>query len=555
VDARVLRAERFVEIGNVLERDAELMIERWSRRAAFEQPKAQRVHQAALRDDLPNFLRALGRRLKTATGDEGHAEQHSLVAANHGEQRWESGWSLPEVVHDYQILRLVILDYLEEVLRRPLTSHETMAIGLGLDEAIAASVTTYVKSRDLYQSMMEAERIEQFQRLQEQLRQHAEVMVEADRRKNEFLATLGHELRNPLAPLGNAVRVLELHELADPQLIQARGIIKRQVQQMGRLVDDLLDISSIARSKIELRKEHVDLATIMSQAAQMSGPHLQARHHQFEVALPAEPLWVEGDRTRLVQVIVNLLNNAAKYTEPGGRVWLSAGREGAAAVVRVRDSGRGISPETLPFVFDLDQPGRGARPADGMGIGLALVRRLVELHGGTITAHSAGVGQGSEFVLRLAALASPPQAQGRAAEIGTPAPREAKLRILVVDDNVDAADTLGILLQAMGHELRLAYDGPGALRAAADFRPDVVLLDIGMPGMDGYEVARRLRALPGLEKVMLVALTGYGQEEDRQRSEQFGFNTHLLKPVDLDELQSVLTRHWQESHKLSSASA
>jgi len=268
-----------------------------------------------------------------------------------------------------------------------------------------------------------------------------------------------------------------------------------------------------------------------------------------EVAPPAEPVWLEADPVRLVQIVVNLLNNAAKYTEPGGRVWLSAGREGQEAVLRVRDTGMGIPPEMLPHVFELFTQGEwsAGHAQGGMGIGLALVRRLVELHGGTITASSAGLGQGSEFVVRLPA--SPVQSVRRDGPARhadeqpvSPGPRPSRRRILVVDDNVDAANTLSMLLELEGHEIRVAYDGPAALKAAEDFLPEVVLLDIGLPRMDGYEVGRRLRERPATEKVLLVALTGYGKDEDRQRSHEAGFNAHLVKPVDLDGLRAVLTR-------------
>jgi signal transduction histidine kinase/ActR/RegA family two-component response regulator len=544
VDPGLIRAEPHTEIGLVIQRDAGMLLERWGRRAAQEQPTAPRVHHQVLFDHLAELLRALGRSLANSEGPDTH--QHFLPAANHGEQRWESGWSLPEVVRDFQILRLVILDYLEEALERTLGHRETMAIGLALDDAITASITMYVKNRDEHFRQLEEQRVELDRRVQEQLRSQAETLREVDRRKNEFLATLGHELRNPLAPLWNAVRVLELQAMADPTLRQTRSIINRQVQQMTRLVDDLLDISRIAQDKIALRKEHVDLTTVAAQAAQTSAPHLTGRHHELEVTVPTVPIWLEADSIRLVQIIVNLLNNAAKYTEPGGHVWLTVVRETEEAVIRVRDSGMGIAPEMLPHVFDLFTQAEWAvdRSQGGMGIGLALVRRLIDLHGGTITAHSAGVGQGSEFVVRLPAL----PAQTVPGERPKPTDEErcdaavSGCRVLIVDDNVDAAVTLGMLLGAGGHEVRLAHDGPLALKTADTFRPQVVLLDIGMPRMDGYEVAQRLREEPALAKVFLVALTGYGQDEDRRRSQEAGFDAHLVKPLDLDALHLLLAR-------------
>jgi signal transduction histidine kinase/ActR/RegA family two-component response regulator len=544
VDPGIIRAEAHAGIGSLIERGASVLIERWSKRAAEDQPKARRVHHQVLLNHLSEFLRGLGRSLGECRGPEVY--QHFPPATFHGEQRWEAGWSLLEVVRDFQILRLVVLDYLEETLNRPLSYRETMAIGLALDDAIAASITRYSDSRDGFLREVSERRLDVAKQAQDQLQQQADALREVDRRKNEFLATLGHELRNPLAPLWNCARVLEMHELTDPALVQTRNIIRRQVQQLARLVDDLLDISRIAQGRIELRREHVDLASVVAQAAQTSAAHVKARHHQFEVSLPAAPIWLEADPVRVVQIIVNLLNNAAKYTEPGGVIWLTAEGEGSDAVIRVRDTGIGIPPEMLPHVFDLftQVEWETDRSQGGLGIGLALVRRLVELHGGTISARSAGRGKGSEFVVRLPALPAPPP---RA--LGTPPDREAERRatvaqrrILVVDDNVDSAVTLGILLKMEGHEIQLAHDGQAALQAASAHKPEIVLLDIGMPRMDGYEVARRLRQQPLLEKTFLVALTGYGQDEDRRRSQECGFDAHLVKPVDLDALRDLLNQ-------------
>jgi CheY-like chemotaxis protein len=393
----------------------------------------------------------------------------------------------------------------------------------------------------------EAERAEQDRQIQEQLRHQAEALREVDRRKSEFLATLGHELRNPLAPLWHVVRLLELQE-TDPALAQIRDISKRQVQQLARLADDLLDLARIAQGKIELRSETCDLASVVNQAVQMSAPHIQARHHHFGVDLPDRPVQVQADPARLVQILVNLLNNAAKYTEPGGDVRLRVERVGPEAVIRVRDTGMGIPQELLLHVFELFTQGEWSTDGSqgGIGIGLALVRRLVELHGGTITVASAGPGQGSEFAVRLPALpaeAVSPEGPiaGEADGQASPLPQQSRRRrILLVDDNVDAAESLSMLLGLQGHEVRVAHDGQTALRAAEEFQPEVVLLDIGLPRMDGNEVARRLRERPESDGMLLVALTGYGQDEDRRRSHEAGFNAHLLKPVDLAALQGLL---------------
>jgi CheY-like chemotaxis protein/two-component sensor histidine kinase len=315
---------------------------------------------------------------------------------------------------------------------------------------------------------------------------------------------------------------------------------ERQVQHMARLLDDLLDVSRISRGRIELRKEVVDVAAVIARSVEAVRPLVEERRHELTVALPAGPLRVEADATRLQQILTNLLNNAAKYTDPGGHVWLTAGRDGAEVVVRVRDSGIGIAPDMLPRVFDLfvQAERRLDRSQGGVGIGLTLVKRLVEMHGGTVTAHSRGSGHGSEFVVRLPARPEPDE-PGKG-EAGAATARLPRHRVLVVDDNPDAADSLALLLELAGQEVRAAHDGPSALAEAEAMRPVLVFLDIGMPGMDGFEVARRLRRLPGLAGVRLVAMTGWGQDEDRRRSAEAGFDQHLVKPVEPKALEQLL---------------
>lgn len=541
IDPGEIRAEAHTEIGSLIQRDVGVLIERWSRRAMEEQPNAKRVHHQALIDHLHDLLRALGRSL--AESDEAAASQHRMPAVVHGEQRWETGWSLPEVVRDYRILRLVLLDYLEEMLESVTGLRAILAIGLALDEAIAASVTMYVNSRDHHQKQLEEERAERDRRIHDELRQKADALAEADRRKDEFLAVLGHELRNPLAPLAYAVDLLAPRVAGDQHLTEIHGVVRRQVEQLGRLSDDLLDLSRIAQGKIELRKETLDLGAVARQAAETSAPHMNARRHRFDVAIAAEPLWVEADRARLVQIVVNLLNNAAKYTEHGGRVSLTVEREAVEAVLRVRDTGIGIPPAVLPHVFEWFTQGEWSLEHErgGLGIGLALVRRLVELHGGSITAVSAGEGQGSEFAVRLPLVSAvPPASAGRAdSPRAEPHPTPAR-RVLVVEDHEDVAKMFRLCLTARGHEVQVTHDGPAALRAAVEFRPEAVLLDIGLPGMDGREVARRLRQLPEMADVLLVALTGYAHEEERRRCLDSGFDVHLVKPVALDTLEAVL---------------
>jgi signal transduction histidine kinase/ActR/RegA family two-component response regulator len=362
---------------------------------------------------------------------------------------------------------------------------------------------------------------------------------DSDRRKDEFLAMLSHELRNPLAPVLNTLAVLRTRG-GGPADLQAYDLIERQVRHMARLVDDLLDVSRVTRGKIVLQKERVDLRVLAARAAEACRPLLEARRHEFAVALPEGPLFVEGDPTRLEQVLTNLLNNAAKYTEPGGRVELRVERVGGDAAVRVRDTGIGMMPEVVARAFDLFVQGDRAlaRSEGGLGIGLTMVRSLVEMHGGAVSAHSDGPGRGSEFVVRLPGMPGGEEGPEGPREAAAPAPRGC--RILVVDDNRDSADSLALLLRLTGHAVQVAYDGRAALEAALAGSPEVVFLDIGLPGMDGHEVARRLRAQGGMEGALLVAVSGYGQEEDRVRSLEAGFDHHLVKPVEPEAVQALL---------------
>jgi signal transduction histidine kinase len=370
----------------------------------------------------------------------------------------------------------------------------------------------------------------------------AQDLAELDRRKDEFLAMLGHELRNPLAPIRNAVHILSLVGIDHTAAEQARKVIERQVKHMTRLVDDLLDVSRIAHGKILLHKERVDLRTAVGHGLETCRPLIEARGHALEVTLPPQPVWAEADPARLEQVVVNLLTNAAKYTEPGGRICLTMQPTPREAVLRVRDTGVGIPPEQLERVFDLfTQVDRSiSSPSQwGLGIGLSLVRRLVELHGGTVTAASAGRGQGSEFTVRLPILV-PDANPAPDARLNGPAAAGPGRKVLVIDDNVDLAESLATLLRLEGHTVQTVHEGQAALATARTSRPEVVLLDLGLPGVDGYEVARQLRKQPELEGVVLVALTGYGQEEDRRRCREAGFDHHLIKPADPEELKRLL---------------
>ncbi|HEX4590644.1 MAG TPA: PAS domain S-box protein [Gemmataceae bacterium] len=366
-------------------------------------------------------------------------------------------------------------------------------------------------------------------------------LEEANQRKDEFLAMLAHELRNPLAPIQNVVPIFKQEGGGKQHLKEATGMVERALGRIVRIVDDLLDVSRITRGKIELRKERLTLQTAVEQAVETVRPFIESRKHRLTVSLPQEAVWLDADPVRLDQVLVNLLNNAAKYTEPGGTIRLSAERLGNDCVVRVQDNGIGIGAEMLPRVFELFVQADKSldRAHGGLGIGLTLVKRLVEMHGGAVEAHSGGVGQGSEFVVRLRAV---PEVAGLKPE-DAPArlPRPAKaLRILVVDDNVDTAESLAMVLRLMGHDVRTEHTGPKALQAAVAERPDVVLLDIGLPGMDGCQVAERIREHQDLADMRLIAISGYGQQADQRRCEQAGFNHHLVKPVDPATFQQLL---------------
>ena len=368
-----------------------------------------------------------------------------------------------------------------------------------------------------------------------------QALKEADRRKDEFLALLGHELRNPLAPLCNSLQLLKLPDIDQTIAARAREMMERQLEHMVRLVDDLLDVSRIMRGRIELRREPLDLSAAIARAVETSQPQLDAEGHRLTVSVAPEPLRIDGDLVRLAQIISNLLNNAAKYTPRGGQIWLSAGREQEHGVIRVRDNGIGIAREVLPRLFDMFYQAERATNASrgGLGIGLSLVRGLTELHGGTVEAHSLGVGTGSEFVVRLPLLAANHGGPGKQAAKGAQneLPRR---RVLVVDDNIDAADSLAMLLRIAGQEVEVAYDGPAALAKAEMAPPDIALLDLGMPQMDGFQLAAAFRSSPQLANVQLVALTGWGQPEDRQKTKQCGFDQHLVKPVDIDALRRLL---------------
>ncbi|MEP7271439.1 MAG: ATP-binding protein, partial [Acidobacteriota bacterium] len=368
-----------------------------------------------------------------------------------------------------------------------------------------------------------------------------EKLREADRRKDEFLAMLAHELRNPLAPITNAIQVFRGKGPPEPEFQWATEVIDRQVHQMTRLIDDLLDVSRITRGKIELRKERVDLSSVVKSAVEASQPLITKRGHVLNVTIPLRTIRLNADPTRLAQVLLNLLNNAAKYTNQGGRIWVSTDVEGDHVLIRVKDTGIGIPAEMVPKIFDLftQVDGSSERSEGGLGIGLTLVKNLVEMHDGTVDVRSTGVGHGSEFMVRLPILVETPSAASADQNVPAQASAAAR-RILVVDDNQDSAESLAMVLKIGGNETHIAYDGLEAVEAAEVFRPDVILLDIGLPKLNGYDAARRIRAETWGKSMVLVALTGWGQDEDRQKSREAGFNAHVVKPVDHAVLTTLL---------------
>ena len=371
-------------------------------------------------------------------------------------------------------------------------------------------------------------------------------LLEADRRKDEFLATLAHELRNPLAPIRNAVRILDSDAADDRQRKWGREVISRQVQRMSLLLDDLLDVSRITRGQLELKKDYVDLKAVVGVAVETARPLLDAKRHQLIVNLPGDNVRLEADPLRLSQVIGNLLTNAAKYTDPEGRIELDARLENAELTITIRDNGIGLTEEVMPGLFTMFSQVNSAidRAEGGLGIGLALVKGLVALHGGRVEVRSEGLGRGSEFILHLPhkvlAPADVPVAEPEHGAANANAIRRG--RVLVADDNRDAAESLGLVLRFMGYEVSIAYGGAEALETAARERPRAAIIDIGMPGMSGHEVARRMRLEAWGRHAILIALTGWGQDSDKQAARAAGFDDHLTKPVDPDDVEAVLTR-------------
>jgi signal transduction histidine kinase len=420
----------------------------------------------------------------------------------------------------------------ERVLGVLLLAGEPSALGMAVLDEVATRAAIAFAAAQLYQSLQDE--------IQERRRAEAR-LEEASKRKDEFLAMLSHELRNPLAPIGNAIEIIRRLGGHDAKLMWATDITDRQLRQLTRLVDELLDVARIGQGKIVLQSAPLELTALVAQCIDMHRPALTARRHTLTQAMPGSPVWIHGDSARMQQVINNLLSNANKYTPEGGSVHVAIAVEQRAAVLTVRDNGMGIEPDLLPRVFDLFEQGKRAldRNQGGLGVGLTLVQRLVKLHDGRVEAESAGVGQGAEFRVYLPCLQAPMSADDGA---GGQAPGAAPVcrRLLIVEDNPDIADTTATMLAIAGHTVRCARDGAQALTEAQSFAPEVVLLDVGLPELDGYQVARRLRQLPQTRHALIIGLTGYGMPADRKRGREAGFDHHLLKPADPTEVRTLI---------------
>jgi PAS domain S-box-containing protein len=419
---------------------------------------------------------------------------------------------------------------------------ETMRVGKDGQQILVSLTVSPIKDDDghVIGASKIARDISDQKLAEDNLRRLADNLAEADRRKDEFLATLAHELRNPLAPLSNTLEILKRSANQDVTVHQGLDTMERQLEQLVRLVDDLLDLSRITHNRIELRKRHVELASVLRQAVLAAQPLADSARHAIDVMLPAEPIHLHADPVRLTQVFGNLLNNSCKYTPPSGKIRVNVSRDGEEAIVTVTDSGVGIPADKLDAIFEMFTQVDSSleQSQGGLGIGLTLVKRLVEMHGGTVTARSAGADHGSTFEVRLPALREAATIASPAAD--QPQTSNATYRILVVDDNQDSADSLAMLMELHGHDVYIAHDGQSALDSAEQHRPDVVLLDIGLPVLNGHDVCRRIRQQPWGQATVVIALTGWGQDEDRRRSQEAGFDGHLVKPVDHGRLLALL---------------
>jgi two-component system CheB/CheR fusion protein len=511
----------------------EALFQRWLERIRDGHvPSAEGLGDPQLRDHVPELLERIFRALAGQPTPSVEAE-----AKEHGRQRWSTGYDIDEVVRELLILRDILLEVIEE--------YAEGDPGLSrADESLARCRILGVIDRTGQSSVAQfhANALAVRRLLWGELESANRQLKTANEEKDRFLAMLSHELRNPLAPILTAVQLLELNEATDPRVRRAREVIERQVRHQTRLIDDLLDVSRIAQGKIALRLEPHNIKAAIAYAVEGALPAISAKNQELRVELPEEPLPVQADPVRMEQVITNLLTNANRYTDPGGTIWLSAAAVDGEALIRVRDTGDGISPLLLPRIFDLFTQGETTRSRQqcGLGIGLALVNKLVELHGGIVEAFSDGPGQGSEFVVRLPLMAS--QSLAETLRSAGPEIGRQTLNVVLVEDSDDARMVMADLLESLGYGVVTAAEGSEALRLAREHAATVFVIDIGLPGMDGYEVARRLRRLPDGQQLVLIALTGYAGPEATAAAHSAGFDTHLTKPANIDELDRLLSQ-------------
>jgi signal transduction histidine kinase len=513
-------------VGSLIQRDTGVILQRWAERAKADQPTARRVHHDVLLDHLPTFLWELGRSL-VEEGDPSPSRQ-ARSAEVHGDQRWVTGWSISEVVRDYQLLRLVLVEYLEEALDRPLASREAMALGVAVDDAIEVSVAAYAACQAAAASGGDEKAAEP-------------PAPTADGVYN-VLAFLGHELRNPLAPLGNAIHILHLVSGDPAQVESTLELMQRQFRHLTRLVDDLLDVPRLAQGKLSLKRERLDLAGVVRSCAEDRKAGMAEAGLRLVLDLPAGPVWTTGDATRLCQAVNNLLGNAQKFTDRGGevRVGVKADPGRHLAEVTVRDTGIGIEPSFLPKVFETFMQAERSldRSRGGLGLGLALVKGIVELHGGAIRARSEGPGTGAEFIIELPLLSvdcpTDKASTGRSADPGGPR------RVLVIEDNRDSAESLRLYLDLVGHEVTIRHSGPDGLAAAESVDPEVIICDLGLPGMSGYAVCGELRRNPRFRGTPLIALSGHGSGGSQENALAAGFDLFYLKPVNPEVLAQAI---------------
>jgi signal transduction histidine kinase/CheY-like chemotaxis protein len=519
-----LRAESHLPIGDVIERSTKEIISRWAERAKQEQPTSQRVHQDVLVDHLPAFLARLGRSLATA-GDDSAALLRE--AEEHGDQRWDNGWSVTELVRDYQILRVVLAEFLEEALGRRLASRESLVLNVAIDDAIAAAVAAFAASQTSPGTSPTTTRSEALDLL------------------FNVLGGVGHELRNPLAPLTNSLEILRMAGGDAVQIEKTRQMMGRQLLVLNRLVEDLMDLPRLARGKMSLVRTPVDLARLVRACAEDRRQGLEAGGLALALDVPAGPVWAVGDEARLTQVFGNLLGNAQKFTDHGGTVTVRLTAVGGRAHITVRDTGIGIEASMLPRVFEAYTQADGSlnRSRGGLGLGLALVKGVAELHGGTVTAASDGPGAGTAVTVDLP-LADP--ASGHGADVAAgPTPVHSR-RVLIIEDNPDSAESLKVYLELHGHTVVVAHTGADGLKLAAATVPEVVICDVALPGMDGYAVAAELRRLLAPSPAaLIVAVSGHGPRRGPDNEPDKVFDYYLLKPADPDRVSRLIAADYQ----------